>query len=459
MMKKSSYPLILLVSTLSLHSLSVLALDNGLARTPPMGWMSWQRFRCNTNCKDDPENCISERLFRTMADLLVSEGYKDAGYDYIIIDDCWLSRTRDKNGKLQPDPERFPSGIKALADYVHALGLKFGIYEDYGTHTCAGYPGILDNLKGDAFTLAEWDVDYVKVDGCYVNTTMMDKGYPEFGRYLNQTGRPILYSCSWPAYQTNPNYPSIAEHCNIWRNGGDIQDSFNSVLGIVDFFGENQDTFISVAGPGHFNDPDMLIIGDYSLSLDQSEYQMAIWATLAAPLIMSNDLRGLRPEFKAILQNRKVIRVNQDPLGIHGRRVYHKKDIDVFVKHILPSYQKALSAAVAICYRGTYGTPVNVTFSPSSIGLNNKGGYYVTDLFRNEALGIWTPKEIHSIFINPNGVRFLKFSLKPLPTKLTPENFKNDDAEDEFVFHVHNYGERKPRVEIDRDPLLFDLHN
>ncbi|CAB4055900.1 Alpha-N-acetylgalactosaminidase,Alpha-galactosidase A [Lepeophtheirus salmonis] len=242
----------------------------------------------NTNCKDDPENCISERLFKTMADLLVSQGFKDVGYEYIIIDDCWLSRTRDKDGKLQPDPERFPSGIKALADYVHNLGLKFGIYEDFGTHTCAGYPGILNSLKKDAFTIAEWEVDYLKVDGCYVN---------EGPFFTPALGQPIKRT-----------------------------QTINPLQRITDFFGTNQDTFISVAGPGHFNDPDMLIIGDFALSIDQSQYQMAVWATLAAPLIMSNDLRSLRPEFKEILQNRKIIRVNQDPLGIHGRRVYHEKE-------------------------------------------------------------------------------------------------------------------------------------
>uniref|UniRef100_A0A0K2U878 Alpha-galactosidase n=1 Tax=Lepeophtheirus salmonis TaxID=72036 RepID=A0A0K2U878_LEPSM len=425
-------------------------LDNGLARTPPMGWMSWQRFRCNTNCKDDPENCISERLFKTMADLLVSQGFKDVGYEYIIIDDCWLSRTRDKDGKLQPDPERFPSGIKALADYVHNLGLKFGIYEDFGTHTCAGYPGILNSLKKDAFTIAEWEVDYLKVDGCYVNVTLMDKGYPEFGKYLNQTGRPILYSCSWPAYQKNPDYKSIAKYCNIWRNGGDIQDSFNSVLGITDFFGTNQDTFISVAGPGHFNDPDMLIIGDFALSIDQSQYQMAVWATLAAPLIMSNDLRSLRPEFKEILQNRKIIRVNQDPLGIHGRRVYHEKNIDVFVKQVLPSYRRVNSAAVAICNRGEGGTPVNVTFTASSLGLENPGGYYVSDLFTDEFFGIWSPLEVHSLFVNPNGVRLLRFNVKAAKKDLP---ISNDEMINpfEFIFKVQNYGARRPIVTIIED--------
>jgi len=180
----------------------VVSLENGLATTPPMGWLAWERFRCNTDCANDPHNCISERLFRQMADLIVSDGYRDAGYSYINVDDCWLSHKRDRHGRLQADAQRFPSGMKSLADYVHSKGLKFGIYEDYGNFTCAGYPGILGHLETDANTFADWDVDYVKLDGCYSLPTDMDRGYPDFGYYLNKTGRPMLYSCSWPVYQT-----------------------------------------------------------------------------------------------------------------------------------------------------------------------------------------------------------------------------------------------------------------
>jgi len=191
------------VSALIILSVSQLAhgLENGLARTPPMGWLAWERFRCNTDCANDPHNCISERLFRQMADLVVSDGYQEVGYSYINVDDCWLAHTRDRRGRLQADSLRFPSGMKNLADYVHSKGLKFGIYEDYGNFTCAGYPGILGHLETDANTFAEWDVDYVKLDGCYSLPTDMDRGYPEFGYYLNRTGRPMLYACSWPVYQ------------------------------------------------------------------------------------------------------------------------------------------------------------------------------------------------------------------------------------------------------------------
>ena len=138
-----------------------------------------------------------------MADRLVNDGYLAAGYEYIIVDDCWLSMSRDSQNRLQPDPKRFPSGIRALADYVHSLGLKFGIYEDYGTKTCGGYPGSIDHLELDAKTFAEWTVDYLKLDGCYADIKSMEDGYPLMGKYLNETGRPIVYSCSWPAYLLN----------------------------------------------------------------------------------------------------------------------------------------------------------------------------------------------------------------------------------------------------------------
>ncbi len=214
---------------------------------------------------------------------MVLKGFQAAGYEYIIVDDCWLASERDEDGKLQPDPERFPSGIPALAEYVsneyahvayitrsgprfifkvHSLGLKFGIYEDYGNFTCAGYPGVLGHLETDANTFAEWGVDYVKLDGCYADEDTYAEGYPEFGRYLNETGRPIVYSCSWPAYMLDdPDsvpYDDIQETCNLWRNYGDIQDSWASVLSIIDWYGDNQDLFAGYAGPGNWNDPDMV---------------------------------------------------------------------------------------------------------------------------------------------------------------------------------------------------------
>jgi len=401
-------------------------LDNGLALTPPMGWMTWERFRCNTDCEAYPDDCISENLLKTQAQMMVSKGFLKAGYEYIIVDDCWLSHKRDSNGELQPDPKRFPSGMKALGDYIHGLGLKFGIYEDYGNFTCGGYPGVLGHLQTDAKTLASWGADYIKLDGCYADLNDMEQGYPEFGKHLNETGRPIVYSCSWPAYWGDkiPNYPAIAKSCNLWRNYGDIQDSYDDVLDIVDHYGDHQDEFAQFAGPGQWNDPDMLIIGDFSLSYDQSQTQMALWSVLAAPLIMSNDLRTIRPEFVEILQNPDVIKINQDPLGHQARRVVHdkKKNIDIFVKQVMPVYHGAKSAAVAIMFRGT-ATPAKVSLRPGAdLGLQHSGGYTTTDVFTGENLGSVLPDHQMDLMVNPNGVRLIRFNVKATEAKLTTES-------------------------------------
>uniref|UniRef100_A0A3Q1FQB6 Alpha-galactosidase n=1 Tax=Acanthochromis polyacanthus TaxID=80966 RepID=A0A3Q1FQB6_9TELE len=327
--------LFLLVLTSVLCGTSV-ALDNGLMRTPPMGWLAWERFRCDIDCYNDPKNCISETLFTDMADRLAEDGWRELGYVYVNIDDCWSSMERDQQGRLQADPKRFPMGIRNLSQYMHARGLKLGIYGDMGSHTCGGYPGTpLDKIELDAQTFADWEVDMFKFDGCYSNASEQEKGYPLMSKALNATGRPIAYSCSWPAYQgglpPKVNYTQLGKICNLWRNYGDIQDSWGSVLSIVDWFFDNQDVLAPAAGPGRWNDPDMLIVGDFGLSLDQSQTQMSLWAIMAAPLFMSNDLRTISADARRILQNKVLIGINQDPLGIQGRRIVKEKyGIEVF---------------------------------------------------------------------------------------------------------------------------------
>ncbi|XP_055837557.1 alpha-N-acetylgalactosaminidase [Episyrphus balteatus] len=412
-MKLSAIVVVLIVAIVSQSE----CLENGLARTPPMGWMHWERFRCITDCKAFPDECISEDLFKRTADMLVSEGYAKAGYDYVIIDDCWLEKERDnKTQKLVEDRERFPSGLKALADYIHKLGLKFGLYQDYGTNTCAGYPGVIDHMELDAQTFADWDVDYVKLDGCYADINDMDKGYPAFGNYLNKTGRPMVYSCSWPVYQEYegklPNYTALKEHCNLWRNWGDIDDSYESVAQIMDYFSKNQDRIQPHGGPGHWNDPDMLILGNYGLSYEQSKTQMAVWAILAAPLIMSNDLKAVQPEIRDILINREIIAVNQDPLGIQGRRILLKNNIEVWARPITPTNDAGeYSYAIAFVSRRADGAPYSVKFTLKELGLKNGKGYRVKDLFS----GAKSFRKYHSLDtfetrINPTGVNFYKFS-------------------------------------------------
>lgn len=386
---------------------SISALDNGLARAPPMGWLAWERFRCNTDCENDPHNCISERLFMQMADLIIAEGYYDVGYRYVNVDDCWLAHERDRHGFLQPDHKRFPSGMKALGEYIHNRGLKYGIYEDYGNYTCAGYPGILGHLKEDAETFERWGVDYVKLDGCYSHPNDMDKGYPEFGYWLNKTDRPMIYACSWPVYQTysgmKPNYTSIINTCNLWRNFDDIQDSWSSVERTIDYYGDNQDIIIANAGPGHWNDPDMLIIGNFGLSYEQSKTQMAMWAIFAAPLLMSVDLRTVKPDYKAILKNKQIIAVNQDPLGIQGRRIYKQKGIEIWARPILPVYRSKYSYGIVFLNRRTDGTPSEVSVTLKELGLDNPAGYHIEDLYDEHVYGVVTPDRRFKVDVNPSG--------------------------------------------------------
>ncbi|CAJ1058923.1 alpha-galactosidase A [Xyrichtys novacula] len=322
------------------------ALDNGLALKPTMGWLHWERFMCNVDCDKDPDNCISERLYMQMADVMVKEGWKDAGYEYICIDDCWPSRQRDAKGRLQAHPKRFPGGIKKLADYIHSKGLKLGIYADVGKNTCAGYPGSLGYYETDAQTFADWGVDLLKFDGCFMEWKLLGEGYVNMSKALNKTGANILYSCEWPLYEwpfRQPNYTAIRETCNHWRNYADVFDSWNSVKSILQWTASHQDIIVPAAGPGGWNDPDMLDIGNFGLSHVQEESQMALWAIMAAPLLMSNDLRDICPRSKELLQNSHIIAINQDPLGKQGYRTATEDHFEVWER---PLSQNRLAIAV-----------------------------------------------------------------------------------------------------------------
>jgi hypothetical protein len=396
-----------IVALLLTTIVGVPALDNGLVRTPPMGWLHWERFRCNIDCQKDPDNCVSEKLFMKMADLVASEGYKDAGYEYINIDDCWLAKERDAHGRLQPDPVRFPSGIRALADYIHSKGLKFGIYEDIGTKTCDGFPGSLYYLQLDAQTFADWNLDYLKFDGCYFDAHQYKDGYPPMAFFLNMTGRPIVMSCEYALHQRvagiQPDYPAQARACNLARNFDDIDDTWDSVKSVIEFYGADVGNFSHLAGPGYFNDPDELVIGNFGLSYDQERVQMAIWSIVAGPLLMSVDLRTIRPASKALLLNRGAIAINQDPLGIQGQRISKKGDIEVWRKPIMPLD----SFAFAILNFGI-ATPSSVTVSFVDIGLNSASGYNVTEVFDNKYIGVFKSSQQLTVSVNPSGVFFAK---------------------------------------------------
>ncbi|KHN82558.1 Alpha-N-acetylgalactosaminidase [Toxocara canis] len=395
------------------------ALDNGLARTPPMGWMSWTKFYCEMDCRRHPFACISEKLYMDMADRLVEDGYVQAGYNTVHIDDCWMERERDSTGRLVADRQRFPSGIAALSDYMHKRGLKLGIYEDYGTKTCAGFPGSYGHLKMDAQTFAEWKTDYLKLDGCNVDIRLMPQGYPEMGRELNLTGRPMIYSCSWPAYMIDHpemvDYNVIGQYCNLWRNFDDISRSWSSILSIINYYDHHQDKHIPAQGPGKWHDPDMIIVGNTEITPDQSKVQMSIWSIWSAPLIMSNDLRLIAPVYRDILLNRRVIAVDQDPLGIMGRLVANTTGIGVYVKPMTPvDYEnQRYSYAVAILNRNLVNQ-MDVNFALSKIGLTNPGGYLIEDLWTGQPKGLMKPSDVYSVKVNPTGVDFFKATLPNL---------------------------------------------
>ncbi|KAM9124909.1 alpha-N-acetylgalactosaminidase-like isoform 2-T2 [Pangshura tecta] len=348
-----------------------------------------------------------------MADKMAEDGWKELGYEYVNLDDCWSAKERDSQGRLQPDPDRFPSGIKALADYIHSKGLKFGIYSDMGNYTCMGYPGTtLDTIDTDAKTFAEWEVDMLKLDGCYSNSSVKAIGYPKMSIALNKTGRPIAYSCSWPAYEgglpPKVNYTVLGEICNLWRNFGDIQDSWQSVLNIIEWYGNNQDKLQPAAGPGGWNDPDMLIIGNFGLSYEQSKVQMALWAILAAPLFMSTDLRTVSKNAKYILQNKLLIYINQDSLGIQGQRIMQWHHFEVW-KRILFNGQ----FAIAVINSGTDGMPKPFTTNLALLDiLDCKEGYKIYDVLKQAFLGDFALDTTINIHVTPTGVVLL--FLRPL---------------------------------------------
>ncbi|XP_078388251.1 alpha-N-acetylgalactosaminidase-like [Cetorhinus maximus] len=398
---------LLVVSLVLLLASCGLSLDNGLMKTPPMGWLAWERFRCNVDCETDPENCISERLFMDMADRLAEDGWKELGYEYVNIDDCWAAKKRDSEGRLVADPQRFPSGIKALAKYVHSKGLKLGIYGDLGTYTCGGYPGTtLDYIELDADTFASWGVDMLKLDGCYSNSSTKALGYPLMSKALNATGRRIAFSCSWPAYEgglpPEVNYTFLGEICNLWRNYDDIDDSWESIRKIINWYSSHQDVLQPAAGPGRWNDPDMLIIGNFGLSYEQSKSQMALWAILAAPLFMSNDLRGISAKASSILQNKLLIRINQDPLGVQGRMLLKgKNNIEVWMREL------SSSTMALVFFSQRTDMPYHYTTSLSQLNITAPKVFSAQDVYSG-----WVQRGLDidakfTVTINPSGVVML----------------------------------------------------
>src|SRR5271154_1600819 len=302
------------------------ALDNGIAKTPPMGWNSWNKFGCKG---------LNEKVVRETADAMASNGMKDAGYQFVILDDCWQTG-RDANGNIVADPERFPSGIKALADYIHGKGLKFGIYTDVGTMTCAKRPGSIGHEYQDAKQYASWGVDYLKEDWC--NTLPgqnSESSYVIMRDALAKAGRPIVFSiCEWGS--TKP-WLWAGSVGNLWRATDDIQDHWSHPkgggLGLVEII-DLMNGIESYNGPGHWNDPDMLEVGNGGMTTTEYRTHFSMWCIFAAPLMAGNDLAGMPPEIREILTNKEAIAIDQDPLGRQGRRVREEGDFQTYSKQL-----------------------------------------------------------------------------------------------------------------------------
>ena len=348
------------------------ALENGLALTPPMGWNSWNRFACNVN----------EDLVKSAADALVSSSMKDAGYQYVVIDDCW-QLNRDAAGNIIADAKTFPSGIKALADYVHSKGLKFGIYSDAGTKTCAGRPGSRGHEYQDALQYAAWGVDYLKYDWCNTGTENAQAAYSTMRDALEAAGRPIVFSlCEWGS---NKPWLWARDVGNLWRTTGDISDCWNckkdqlSWTQILDL----QVGLETYASPGHWNDPDMLEVGNGGMTTAEYRSHFSLWCMLAAPLMAGNDLKNMSAEIKEILTNKEVIAIDQDPLGMEGRRVRKNGDSEVWGKQM-----KDGSRAVALLNRGA--SDADISLSWEDLGYPAHLAAALRDLWAKKDLGKFT---------------------------------------------------------------------
>ena len=292
-----------------------------LAPTPPMGWNSWNKFACD----------VDENLIKSVADAFSVNGMKDAGYQYIVIDDCWQV-TRDDKGQIIADQKRFPSGIKALAEYIHSKGLKFGIYSDAGRLTCQGRPGGFNHEEIDAKTYAAWGVDYLKYDWCHNEGIDPLVVYPKMSKELAQSGRDIVFSiCEWGLNRPWTWAPGVG---HLWRTTEDILDCYECT---TDWGGmgwslilDKQQGLEKYAGPGHWNDPDMLEVGNKGLKFNESQAHFSFWCLLAAPLMAGNDVRSMSDSTRSILTNKDAIAVDQDVLGIEGSKKYDDGDFEIW---------------------------------------------------------------------------------------------------------------------------------
>ncbi len=372
-----------------------------LAKTPPMGWNSWNKFACN----------VSEKLIKETADAMVSTGLKEAGYTYIVIDDCWLIG-RDAEGNMIPDSERFPNGMKSVGDYIHSLGLKFGIYTDIGTKTCEGRPGMRGYEYQDMRTFASWGVDYVKNDWCSAEHQGARASYAIAWDAIKQAGRPMVHSiCEWGFSQP---WEWGKESGHLWRTTLDIADCWDCSelaisygMQVENFLGftkilDQQSGLESYAGPGHWNDPDMLEVGNGNLSYEENKAHYSLWAILAAPLMLGNDIRSMSPEVKEILTNKEITAVDQDELGKQGVKVRDDGDYEIWSKQLGDG-----GRAVVMFNRSESSKEMNFTWN--EIGYPDNLKLQVRDLWEHKGKGKYTGQ--YKAEVPSHGVVVVRLSL------------------------------------------------
>jgi len=371
--------LVLILFTISLFGQKF----ENLAPTPPMGWNSWNKFACN----------VDEKLIMETADAMVNCGMKDAGYEYVVIDDCWHGE-RDSLGFIQPDPERFPSGIKALADYIHSKGLKFGIYSDAGWKTCGGKPGSRGYEFQDALQYAKWGVDYLKYDWCNTEGLNAKGAYLTMRDALYSAGRPIVFRmCEWG--QSEP-WTWAKDIGHLWRTTGDIGVIFDGIeghgswnsLGVLQIL-DLRKGIRKYAGPNHWNDPDMMEVGN-GMTISEDRSHFSLWCMLAAPLMAGNDLCDMDEATIKILTNKEVIAVNQDALGIQGFKCFAKDNWEIWGKPLS-------NGELALCFLNRTLETVKVDYDWHEYLIKddefghqyffNKKEYKIRDLWQKKDIG------------------------------------------------------------------------
>jgi len=398
---------------LTQHNNSMNAVDQPeyayLALTPPMGWNSWNIF-----AKD-----INEVNIKAAADAMVASGMRDAGYEYLVLDDAWMAPKRDENGALQADPVKFPKGMKDIGDYIHSKGLKFGIYEDRAYRTCQSLPGSFGHEQIDMATFAAWGVDYIKMDSCSAehNGRLSSEDYAIYRRYIEETGRAMVLSIS--------DFGNAAwvwggkESSQLWRTGWDIQPWMDSVYACGDCSGGSHRSHPAFnglwqfAGPGYWNDPDMLQVGNIRIEDDKvresaNKAHFGLWCILAAPLMAGNDLPNMTDTVRDILTAPEVIAVNQDPRGVQGYKVFVNDKLEVYNKPLADG-----TTAVLLLNKGREEADITVTWE--MIGLS--GRQPVRDLWERKNLGIFEDS-FAAKALGEHGNMMLKIGRKgkPLPT-------------------------------------------